>query len=377
MSRLKLWAVRLSTACLLYLSLSSFTTAQDQAAQRLELGKPVERELMGEQAHSYLIELAANDFLHIVVEQRGVDVVVTVYAPDGKKLKEVDSPNGKQGPEPMLLLAETAGAYRLEVRSSEKGAAGNYAITLADKRTATTEDQAQVARQASLEQTRELSNQVTSLYRQGRYQNAIPLAERALAINEKVLGPEHPDAATSLNDLAVLYHAAGDYARAATLFQRTLAIREKVLGPEHPDVATSLNGLASLYRNTGDYTRAAPLFQRALAIREKALGPEHPDVATALNNLALLYHNTGDYTRAVALFQRALAIREKALGPEHPAVATLLSNLALLYRDTGDNTHAAPLFQRALVLQRRFHSRCLSLSSRSLARLFRCDRYAL
>ncbi|MBT1570101.1 tetratricopeptide repeat protein, partial [Klebsiella pneumoniae] len=65
------------------------------------------------------------------------------------------------------------------------------------------------------------------------------------------------------------------------------------LGPDHPDVATSLNNLAELYRSQGQYAQAEPLFKRSLAIWERALGPDHPDVATSLNNLAELYRSQG------------------------------------------------------------------------------------
>ena len=71
-------------------------------------------------------------------------------------------------------------------------------------------------------------------------------------------------------------HAQGAYAHAEPLFERALAIGEKALGPDHPDVATSLNNLAELYRAQGAYARAEPLYERALAIWEKALGPDHP-----------------------------------------------------------------------------------------------------
>ncbi len=76
------------------------------------------------------------------------------------------------------------------------------------------------------------------------------------------------------------------YAQAEPLYQRALAIDEKALGPEHPAVATGLNNLALLYYAEGKYTEAEPLFRRALAIAEKALGPEHPQVATSLNSRA-------------------------------------------------------------------------------------------
>jgi tetratricopeptide (TPR) repeat protein len=189
------------------------------------------------------------------------------------------------------------------------------------------------------------------LSERGRYTDAEPLYRRALAIREKTLEPEHPDVATSVNNLARLYATQGQYAKAEPLYQRTLAIREKVLGPDHPAVATSLNGLARLYNTQGQYAKAEPLYQRALAIREKVLGPEHLDVATSLNNLALLYANIGQYAKAEPIFERALAIREKALGSDHSNVATILHNLGLLYRDQGQYTKAESLFERALTIR--------------------------
>jgi tetratricopeptide (TPR) repeat protein len=80
----------------------------------------------------------------------------------------------------------------------------------------------------------------------------------------------------------------GDYAKVESLLQRALAIRDKALGPEHSDTATSLNNLAGLYRLTGDYAKAEPLLRRALAICEKTLGPEHPLTAGSVSNLAIL-----------------------------------------------------------------------------------------
>src|SRR5437660_4721772 len=101
------------------------------------------------------------------------------------------------------------------------------------------------------------------------------------------------------------------------LKERALAIAEKALGPEHRGTAATLNNLAGLLQDQGDLVAARPLLERALAFAEKALGPEHPDTGTSLNNLALLMHEQGDLGRARQLYQRALAIAEKALGPEH------------------------------------------------------------
>ncbi len=59
---------------------------------------------------------------------------------------------------------------------------------------------------------------------QGRTAEAEPLLKRSLAIDEKTLGPEHPEMATSLNELALLYQAQGRYAEAEPLHKRALAI---------------------------------------------------------------------------------------------------------------------------------------------------------
>ena len=207
------------------------------------------------------------------------------------------------------------------------------------------------AQEGDLEEAQRLNAQVVQYYGTGRYQEAIPLAQRALAIAEKALGPAHPDTAGSLNNLAELYRATGAYAKAEPLYERALAIAEKALGPAHPDTASALNSLAALYYATGAYAKAEPLHQRALAIREKALGPAHPDTATSLNSLAALYYATGAYAKAEPLLQRALAISEKALGPAHPDTATSLNNLAALYQATGAYAKAEPLHQRALAIR--------------------------
>jgi tetratricopeptide (TPR) repeat protein len=60
------------------------------------------------------------------------------------------------------------------------------------------------------------------------------------------------------------------------LVRRALAIREKALGPDHPEVAESLNNLANVYRGRGRFAEAEPLLERALPIREKSLGRGHP-----------------------------------------------------------------------------------------------------
>jgi len=176
-----------------------------------------------------------------------------------------------------------------------------------------------------------LMHNLANLWRdQGDYAEARPLLERALGIQERALGPDHPDVAVSLNNLAGVLRAQGDYAGARPLFERALGIYEWVLGADHPDVARSLNNLAVLLRAQGDYAGARLRLERALGIYERALGPDHPDVATSLNNLALLLYAQGDYGGARLFFERALGIYERALGSDHPTTALIRSYLSSL-----------------------------------------------
>ncbi|MBD2212959.1 tetratricopeptide repeat protein [Nostoc linckia FACHB-104] len=203
---------------------------------------------------------------------------------------------------------------------------------------------------AELAVAERLNQQVEQMYQQGKYSEALPLAERALAIREKLLTKKHPDVANSLNNLALLYSSQGSYAKAEGLYLRSLAIREKVLGQQHPDVANSLNNLALLYYSQGSYAKAEGLYFRSLAILEKVLGKEHPLVAQSLNNLAELYRLQGNYTKAEPLLVRSLAIVEKVLNKEHPLMAQSLNNLALIYLSQGSYAKTEPLLVRSLAI---------------------------
>jgi tetratricopeptide (TPR) repeat protein/transcriptional regulator with XRE-family HTH domain len=185
------------------------------------------------------------------------------------------------------------------------------------------------------------------LQKRGQYTEAAPLFRRLWHIQEQILGPDHPQTASSLDSLARCYTVLGKQAEAESLLQQALHIYEQALGPDHPHMASPLCNLAILYREQGKYSEAESLLQRALQIDEQALGPDHLHVAYPLNNLANLYERLGKYAEAAPLFHRAIQINEQALGPEHTSVAIPLYNLALIYYRQGKYTEAEPRYQRA------------------------------
>jgi CHAT domain-containing protein len=362
-------------------------TNQEQTEQEitaLEQGKPIARELAGVQPQNYQITLNEGQYARVIVEQRGIDVVVKLFGPDGKSIADFDTEIRNQGEERVEMVAETPGGYRLLVNAKYPLLpAGWYEIRLIEVRNATDEDRL-------LHEARRQETASRQLSGAGKYTEALPLAEKSFELRERALGAEHPDlvypllnlasinffkgeyakgealclrglmiaekapgpepllVGRVLHNLALFYGTRGDEARAEAAYQRAIAIQEKVLGPDHPLVTASQVMLATVYRNKGDFVRAEPLLQRALIAQEKTLGDEHNNFANTLGTLAGLYREKGDYAKAEPLYQRALAIREKT---NHPYLAVALNNLANLYRDIGDYERAEPLYLRSISIK--------------------------
>lgn len=70
------------------------------------------------QSRVYRASLAAGHFLEIEAEQRGVDFKLIATGPGGLRLV-ADSPNGRHGPERLLLWAAAAGDYEVKLEAAE------------------------------------------------------------------------------------------------------------------------------------------------------------------------------------------------------------------------------------------------------------------
>jgi tetratricopeptide (TPR) repeat protein len=182
----------------------------------------------------------------------------------------------------------------------------------------------------------------------GLYSDAEPLMKRALEIDQGFFGPDHPNVANDLHNLAQLFQATNRLDEAEPLSRRALEIEENFLGADHPSVAIRLNNLVQLLQVANRFAEAEPLMRRALKIDEVAFGQRHPNVAIRLNSLAQLLQATNRLAEAEPLIRRALEIHEKEFGREHPAVATDLINLGVALQATNRVTEAEPLVRRAL-----------------------------
>lgn len=182
---------------------------------------------------------------------------------------------------------------------------------------------------------------------QGDYQASIDHMERAAAIDRKVLGDVHATTARVLNGLAVSYDAIGQYARAEDLYRETLAIQRQVLGDEDPELAWSINTLAQARFRGGHWADASQLFQEALARLRRQPDPSPFDLGSVLNNVGGMRYRLDDLAGAEAVLTEAVQVFEATFGEEHAAVGRGLAALSDLVRERGDLEGAEQLVQRA------------------------------
>lgn len=124
------------------LILFPFLICSVYAQTTLQLGTPIERTLGPGQVHEFTVSLEENRFVQLVVEQRGIDVVVKVSSPSGKNFGEFDTPNGNDGPEHVSFVAAAAGAYRITISplNSDDPTTGRYEIKVVEVREATEQE---------------------------------------------------------------------------------------------------------------------------------------------------------------------------------------------------------------------------------------------
>ena len=206
----------------------------------------------------------------------------------------------------------------------------------------------------TLQEADRLNSEVVKIYKEGKYKEALPYAEKALDFCERNLGPENPKTATSLDNLVHIYYYTGAYEKAEPLLLRILAIREKTLGQEHTGTALSLNNLAYYYYHKGDYDKAEPLFQRALKIYEKTIGPDKLHTAVVVWNLGNLYNKKKAYDKAEPFYRQALRIYSKNLDAKHKNIEEAVNSLVKLYGKTGRFTKAEALLKEFLAFREKY-----------------------
>ena len=207
----------------------------------------------------------------------------------------------------------------------------------------------------SLDTERLLNKKANLLYRLGRFDSALPLYQRALAIAEhhsKTDSTSNIRVSVLMTSIAGLLKEQGKYTESKPLYEKSLADKILLLGNKHPVVAISMSNLADLYLRMYEPELALPLYRDALKIMELEHGRNHPLVATIVSALASCYLQQKQYSDAIQLYERARRIKEEMLGKYHISVAVVLNNLAAAYHSQGDTQQSIKLYERSLQIRR-------------------------
>ena len=122
-------------------------------------------------------------------------------------------------------------------------------------------------------------------------------------IDERTLGPNHPDTATTINNFAIFLYQLKNYESAESYYRRALTIREKSLGECHLLTAGCMNNLAFLMRAKQNFEDAETYFRKSIKIREAILGENDPRTLASISGLASTLYEKSDYENAERLLK--------------------------------------------------------------------------
>jgi tetratricopeptide (TPR) repeat protein len=181
----------------------------------------------------------------------------------------------------------------------------------------------------------------------GRIREAQELVEKALVLFEQMEEKDRELEAHLSNDLGTIYSVLGN-SHALEYQEKSLVIRQELFSEQHPDTATSFNNVGGIYRELGDHQRALEYSEKALAIQQELFGERHPDTATSFNNASVTYGALGNHQRALEYQERALAILRELFGDLHPTTALFADNVACSLGNTGRRYDAFQLLEEFL-----------------------------
>jgi len=300
-------------------------------------GAPIEAELTGGESHVYQVTLAADQYLHVIAEQRGIDLQVAVIGPDGRQVVSIDIVGAMTGFEPVSVLADIPGPYRLEISAVNKNAVkGEYRVRIDELRAAQPQDRTRIEAQKLFVE----GHRLASLGNAESYQAALQKFERAMELWQ-TLGDRWYQAVT-WNEMGMAHWLTGQPQPALKEQSAALSLFRD-LGDKRGE-GEALNDLGTVYAWLDDLRQALECFNQALAIVRAAgerLGEE-----TVLINIGLMQSELGQREEALKSYSAALTL-ERAIG-DRDGEAAALHNLGRLYDQLGRNQEALETLGKGL-----------------------------
>jgi CHAT domain-containing protein/Tfp pilus assembly protein PilF len=387
------WTLQCAVVAWVLLLSGAVTAGPQEQSTSLIPGQPVAREMRGGEQHTYRVTLSAGQHARVVVDQKGIDVVLALLGTDGKQLLEVDNNlSGTRGMEVVSLVADVSGTYVFKVGSLEKGAsAGRYEIRLEDLRVATGTDRTRVAAERSYNAAAQLQSERTSesrrkaierygealrlmreagdrrgeamtLTNMGNVYNALSQPQKALEyINQaltvwRAIGDRHLEAITlAIN--GTTYYALGEPQKALASYSLALPVM-RVVGDQTGEALT-FTQIGGVYRLVGEPQKALDHFAQGLALY-RAVGDRRNE-ASVLNNMGTVYNLLNDPDKAFFYFQQVLPLA-RAVGDRGLEAVTLI-NMGSVYNLSNKPQEALEHLNQALTLTRDIGDRRLEAAA--------------
>ncbi len=315
---------------------------QAQENLLLVVGKPVERYLEGGDSHRYRIEISGGHYARILVDQKGIDVVVTLRDPDGKELVQTDGPFGDKGIEAISFIADRPGVYALEIRVLAKTASrGRYEVSLLETRPGLPEDASRISAERIAREALHLFEERTPISNKRAFEKF----KEALALFQAI--GDRDEMAACLFFTGVLDRVFGDLPAALKQFEEALSICRDM--GDQILTAGVLRETAKVLLNQRNNPKALDYYHLAIAF-SASIG-DHREQAEGLNDIGWVYKAANEYQRAIEYFQQARTISQYASDSEMEGTA--LNNLALTYIEVSESQKALDCLLQALPLKRR------------------------
>ena len=172
--------------------------------------------------------------------------------------------------------------------------------------------------------------------------------EASINTIQEILGPEHPDTLTVLNNFGVAYLDMQLISEAIAIFERLLSVDRRLLDEDDSTVFAAQNNLASAYQEAGRLRDAITLYETTLVDHTRIPMASYPDALTALSNLAAAYQAEEHSEEATRLFNSVLDGQLRILGPDHPDTLNTRSHIANSYFAAGLLTETTELYEQLL-----------------------------
>jgi tetratricopeptide (TPR) repeat protein len=329
--------------------------------RRLEYGADSRWPLGGGESHIYLANAPAGHYVRVLVEQQGIDVVVSLLSADGSLITKVDNSNGTRGAESVSLSATSEETFRVKVEAREPRAKlAYYSIRIAEQRIATAEDSGRIGAERALAAAESLraEGSLNSLNQSlAKYQEAFELFSGA---------HDTSGAAAALLDMGKSHYFLLNMEEAARKYGEAMGLYEGAGMRLEEGVARLYIGQAKLA--LGDNAEALKLYERALELFTAE--DDERFVSFALNELGRAYYLRGDLNKALEYYGRALPIRH-ALNDRKGESFTLTAMGRAYSNGFGDDARARELYEQALQLGREIDNR--RLVAQTLGDLGRLD----